>query len=145
MSGTTNPPPPPKGVVHTAWAKAWDMARTLPALERQAFEESLEVLVDLSQSERTTAFCALYKVLYARFRSRKIARNDKQSRTIIGARVPRAFAEMCKWAAQCRGLSTTQWCRQALQAALTEFPPPPRHDDPVVLDDDDDDDYTYLL
>ena len=116
---TTPTPPPPEGVVHTAWSRAWDMLKYLPALERQAFAESLAVLADLNQSERTTTFTALYKVLYARFRGRKIAQNDRNSRTIIGARVPRSFAERCKWAAEEQGLSTTKWCYRALEAALT--------------------------
>lgn len=148
MSATHNtPPPPPEGVVHTAWARAWDMAQTLPALERQAFEDSMLALVDEPESVRNVAFLVLYKVLYPRYRGRKVAQNDRKSRTIIGARVPRAFAAQCKWAAEANGLSTTKWCYKALLTALThDMAHANMQTFPVTdNDDDDDDEYSYLL
>lgn len=146
MIDIANPPPPPRGVVHTAWAKAWEMARTLPALERQAFADSLDALSGIDSANVTTAFCALYKVLYARFRGRKIALNDRHSRTIIGARVSRAFAAQCKWAAESRGLSLNRWAYDALLAALTaDLDRVPFDPDIPDIEDDDEGEYSYLL
>lgn len=120
----TPPPPCPLGVVHTDWNRAWKMVETLPAPERQAFADTLRAFAALPYSERTTpAFGALIRAIYARYRGRRIARNDRSSRTLIGARVPRAFAEQCKWAAQSAGLSTTQWCYRALKVALLKGEP----------------------
>lgn len=143
--GVTTPPPSIRGVVQTKTARLYSLSDHLPALERQAIEGAVSATAALDEVSQEVALNGLDKVVSARVRGVKKARYDRQRRTIIGARVNREFAALCKWAAESQGMSTTQWCRQALQAALTEFPPP--REDQTWPDDleDDPQDGCYLL
>ena len=65
---------------------------------------------------------ALCDVLAARRRTEQRRKSDRrtdpQRRRLVGARVSRAVAERCKYAAESCGLSLNQWVTRALMVAL---------------------------
>lgn len=108
------------GIVQTKQdrIKAW--AELLPAIERQGIEGALAMLQEWPEEEREKVAELLQKVVQTRARTVQKYRFDRRKRTLVGARVNRDFADLCKAAARAKGLSVTKWCHQALQAALIQ-------------------------
>lgn len=88
----------------------------LPVDERRAASGALKVV------RGTPGEDALCDVLAARRRTEQRRQSDRltdsQRRRLVGARVSRAVAEMCKDAAANCGLSLNAWTTRALMAAL---------------------------
>lgn len=128
-----------RGVVQTKIERLQGLAGYLPALERQAIADALGLVRDGDADEQEWGLKMLDKVISARVRGVKKARFDRQKRTLIGARVNRDFAELCKAAAEEQGLSVTKWCYKALVDALMH------HMARVEPDCEDDEETPYLL
>lgn len=119
---------PGPGVVQTKYERLQGLLQYLPSLERQAVEDALDLIKEGDKEEQEWGLKMLEKVLYARVRGVKKASFDRQKRTIIGARVNRDFADLCKAAAEERGMSVTKWCHKALVDALMKHLDTTRND-----------------
>lgn len=95
---------------------AWSM--TLPAIERQGVEAALDYIDGMPEEEKTAGYLALERVISPRIRTLRNAKIDVRKRTLIGARVSRDFADLCKDAAKASGRSLTKWAYAALWDAL---------------------------
>lgn len=109
---------PDNGIVQAKRKKlaAWSMM--LPAIERQGIAAALDYIDGMPGDEKTLAYLALTKVISPRVRGIKTHQNDVRSRTLVGARVNRDFADLCKDAARASGRSLTKWVYAALWDAL---------------------------
>lgn len=104
-----------RGIVHTGIEELRTWAKRLPAIERRGFEAALEYIKDIERDEeKEVAVMALQRVILARIRNMRIQQNDVRSRTLIGTRVKRDFACMCRDAARASGRSLNQWVYAAL-------------------------------
>ena len=92
------------------------LIKGLPTDERRVASAAFEMV------RGTTAEDALCDVLAARRRTEQRRKSDRltdrQRRRLVGARVSRAVAERCKYAAESCGLSLNQWVTRALMVAL---------------------------
>lgn len=116
--GKQETPAPENGIVQTKKQKlaAWSMM--LPSLERQGIAAAMDYIDGLPGEEKTTAYLALTKVISPRIKGIRVHKNDVRSRTLVGARVNRDFADLCKAAAKTSGRSLTKWVYAALWDAL---------------------------
>lgn len=110
--------PKNKAIVQTHIQKLAGWMVYLPANERQGIQDALDAVLTMPGVEQETAIKALEKVISPRIRAIKQHQNDVKTRTLIGARVNRDFADLCKQAAKASGRSVTKWCYAALWDAL---------------------------
>lgn len=106
------------GIVQTAMLKIGAWSQMLPAIERQGIADALDYIRGYPEDDQATTLLALQKVVSARARTAQKASFDRKKRTLIGARVNRDFADLCKEAAKASGKSVTKWCYAALTAAI---------------------------
>jgi hypothetical protein len=102
--------------------------RVSAALEHVSERERAEIIRAvnrINQGRNIDEYLALSvvaDVILARERTRRKRqsdrRTDKARRVLVGARVPRAFAERCKQEAFIRGVSLYAWVVWALEKAL---------------------------
>lgn len=96
--------------------------RVLRSPERAALMRAIEAHQDVEVKEWQRTLDLLYRVLRTRRRFDKKAEtnaaSDTQRRTLVGARVPRAFYERCRQEADAWGLSLYAWVVRALERAL---------------------------
>lgn len=105
-------------IVHAPIQKLAKWMMDLPAPERQGIETALDYLEGMPEEEKTKAVLALERAISPRIRARKSHETDVKLRTLVGARVNREFADLCKAAAKAKGQSLTRWCKSALWDAL---------------------------
>lgn len=107
-----------KGIVHTSIDRLVGYMIELPAAERQGIARALTCIDGMPEQEKEKALLALQRAVYPRIRAHKCHKNDVKSRTLVGTRVSREFAELCREAARRRGQSLNEWCRAAIWNAL---------------------------
>lgn len=110
---------PKQGIVPQLLGTVERLAGRLPYNERAGLQAALDYL-DPSTTDGVIALLAISKMLTARVQTINRHDADTRRRTIVGARVKRDFADLCKQAAEERGLSMTKWCHAALWDALVK-------------------------
>lgn len=129
------------GIVQTKTDAILERVQDLPTLERQGFDDALQMLQEWPEEQRAEGLKIVEKLAKTRTRTQKKARFDRHKRTIVGARVNRDFAELCKAAADASGKSLNKWCYQALRSAMMQQ----MRGRPRVCDDVWEGDRPYLL
>lgn len=102
--------------------------RVAAALDHVSARERAEIVraIDRIKPDRELdeylALSVVADVILARERTRRKRQSDRRTdrarRVLVGARVPRAFAERCQQAAFDRGVSLYAWVVWALEGAL---------------------------
>lgn len=109
-----------KGIVHTSIERLAGYMIDLPAAERQGIAAALACIDGMPEEEKEKALFALQKAISPRVRAIKCHKMDVNKRTIVGARVNRELAALCRDAARRRGQSLNAWCRAAIWNALLQ-------------------------
>ena len=93
----------------------------LPADERRAALDALDTIA-AGRISKAQAYALITSIVEARARTeqrrKSDRRTDRRRRTIVGARVPRGYADLCRQAARDRGVSLNKWCLMAIAEAL---------------------------
>lgn len=102
--------------------------RVSAALEHVSARERSEIVraIDRIKPDRELdeylALSVVADVILAQERTRRKRQSDRRTdrarRTLVGARVPRAFADRCRAEASLRGMSLYAWVVWALEGAL---------------------------
>lgn len=109
-----------KGIVHTSIERLAGYMIELPAAERQGIARALVCIEGMPEEEKEKALFALQKAISPRIRAHKCHKMDVNKRTIVGARVNREVAALCRDAARRRGQSLNAWCKSAIWNALIQ-------------------------